>query len=243
MIASLAGLSLNIFKNKELHFQFSRVRPNGEIVGQILNIGIPVAITNCMISVLAFGINNIVLPLSVVAPAVYIACIRLQSFAIMPANGMSDANVSIIAYNLGAGMHKRILDTLRFSIIANLIIGIIVTLLFLVFTKPLLLLFNASDEMLLIGIPALRIIGISIPLLGISNILRGCLQALGRGKESFSLSVAQAVFLLGGAWLFSMSGNITLVWLSFPLMEIIRAGLAIVFVKKSFRLHNISAKT
>lgn len=243
MIASLAGLSLNIFKNKELHFQFSRVRPNGEIVGQILNIGIPVAITNCMISVLAFGINNIVLPLSVVAPAVYIACIRLQSFAIMPANGMSDANVSIIAYNFGAGKHKRILDTLRFSIIANLIIGIIVTLLFFVFTKPLLLLFNASDEMLLIGIPALRIIGISIPLLGISNILRGCLQALGRGKESFSLSVAQAVFLLGGAWLFSLTGNITLVWLSFPLMEIIRAGLAVMFVKKSFRLHNISART
>lgn len=242
IIAAFTGLILNVFKNRELHFQFSEIAPQKEIIGQILNIGIPVAITNCMISVLAFGINNIVLPLSVVAPAVYIACIRLQSFAIMPANGMSDANISIIAYNLGAGKHKRILDTLRLSIRANLMIGMMITLIFLIFAEPLLLLFNASDEMLQIGIPALRIIGLSIPLLGISNILRGCLQALGRGKESFSLSAAQAVFLLGGAWLLSMTGNITLVWLSFPLMEIVRAGLAALFVKKSFRLHNISTK-
>lgn len=242
MTASLVGLSLNILKNKELYFQFSKLSPKREIIMQILNIGIPVAITNCMISVLAFGINNIVLPLSVIAPAVYIACIRLQSFAVMPANGMSDANVSIIAFNLGAGKHERILSTLKLSIFANLIISIIVVFVFLVFTKPLLLLFNASDEMLLIGIPALRIIGLSIPLIGISNILRGCLQALGRGKESFCLSIAQAVFLLGGAWLFSLTGNIALVWLSFPLMEIIRAGLAALFVKKSFHSCSISAK-
>lgn len=241
MIASLIGLSLNIFKNRELHFQFSKLHPDKKLIGQILSIGIPVAITNCMISVLAFGINNIVLPLSLVAPAVYIACIRLQSFAIMPANGMSDANVSIIAFNLGAGKHERIISALRLSIIANLVIGVIVTLAFWTFTKPLLLLFNASDEMLLIGTPALKIIGLSIPLIGISNILRGCLQALGCGRESFSLSIAQAVFLLGGAWLLSLTGNITLVWLSFPIMEVIRVAFAILFVKKGFQKHNITA--
>lgn len=240
MIAGLIGFGLNISKNKEVTFRFPDKKPDMEIIRQILNIGIPVAITNCMISVLAFGINNIVLPLSVVAPAVYVACIRLQSFAAMPANGMSDANVSIIAFNLGAGKNKRILDTLRLSIFANLAIGITAAVAFFIFTEPLLLLFNASDEMLRIGIPALRTIGSSIPLIGISNILRGCLQALGRGKDSFGLSVVQAVFLLGGAWLFSLTGNLDMVWLSFPLMEVVRAGLAVALVRKSFCCCGIS---
>lgn len=238
-VACFTGICLNVCKNKELSFRMSEVMFELEIVKQILNVGIPVTITNCMISVLTFGINNILLPLSVIAPAVYIACIRLQSFAIMPANGISDANVSIIAFNYGAGQSKRIIETIKVGIYADIIISLLVMVIFLIIPERLLLLFNASEKMLSIGIPALRIIGLGIPFLGISNILRGCLQALGRGKESFLLSVAQAIFLLGGAWLFSQTKNITLVWISFPLMEFIRAMLAVLFVKHSFKICNI----
>lgn len=235
VIACFVGLYLNVSRNKKLKFEVSELKFDIKLIKEILNIGIPVTITNCMISILTFGMNNILLPLSVVAPAVYIACIRLQSFAIMPANGISDANVSIIAYNLGAGNNKRIKETLKVGISADIIVSIIVTVIFLAIPKQLLQLFNASEEMIRIGIPALRIIGLGIPFLGISNILRGCLQALGRGKESFLLSIAQAVLLIGGAWIFAQTGKITFVWISFPLMELLRAILASVFVQHSLK--------
>lgn len=233
-IAALMGLVLNLAKNREVKFTRGGLLPQQEVIAEILNIGIPVALSQSMISVLAFGINNILLSLSALAPAVYVVYIRLQSFVLMPANGLSDANVSIIAYNYGAKQRERVTETLKKSMIANLVIGIFSAAAFFLLPERLLSIFNASPEMMRIGVPAIRIICVSIPLTGSTNILRGFLQAMGRGRESLLLAIAQAVLLLGGAWLWSLTGRVNLVWLAFPIMEVFRLLLAGRFVRKTY---------
>lgn len=178
-VAALAGLFLNLRFNKEIRFTGKGFLPDGAVLKEIVKVGIPAALSQCLISVLAFGMNNILLSLSALAPGIYVIYIRLQSFVIMPAGGMSTAGISIVAYNLGAGNKTRIMETLKKSIRVNLVITLSGTVVFLATPQLLLALFNASDAMLEIGVPALRIIAASLVLTTTTQILTGFLQAMG----------------------------------------------------------------
>lgn len=168
--------------------------------------------------------------LSPLAPGIYVIYIRLQSFVIMPSSGMSSAGISIIAYNYGAREKERIMDTLWKSLRVNAVIAVAGILVFLIFPAQLLAMFNASGEMMKMGIQALRFIAAVLLLTTTTQILSGFLQAMGQGTASFIVSISQAVFLLLFAWLFAQTGSTTLVWLAFPAMEIIRFAIAAIMV-------------
>lgn len=234
-VAALVGLCLNVKFNKEIRLHSSGFIPNGKIIAEILKVGIPVALSQCLISVISFGMNNILLSLSAVAPGIYVIYIRLQSFVIMPAGGMSTAGISIIAYNYGAGKPTRIIDTLKKSVWVNLIVAAVGTVIFFAIPEVLLSLFDSSKEVLAIGIPALRIIAASLLFTTTTQILSGFLQALGRGTDSFVIAVTQAIFLLLSAWLLSLTGSAVLVWLAFPIMEILRFIIAVFFTRATYK--------
>lgn len=234
-IAALVGLWLNVRFNKELRLHRAGFLPNGTVIAEILRVGIPVALSQCLISVISFGMNNILLSLSAVTPGIYVIYIRLQSFVIMPSGGMSTAGISIIAYNYGAGNPKRIMDTLKASISVNLIIAAVGTIVFLAVPEALLSLFDASDAVLAIGVPALRIIAASLLFTTTTQILSGFLQALGRGTDSFVIAITQAVFLLLSAWLLSLTGSAVLVWFAFPIMEVLRFIIAVAFTQAAHK--------
>lgn len=234
-VAALVALSLNLKFNKDVKFEVGGFVPNGGIIAEILKVGIPVALSQSLISVLAFGMNNILLSLSAVAPGIYVIYIRLQSFVIMPASGMSTAGISIIAYNYGAGNRERIMETLKKSIMVNLIVAVAGMIVFLAVPELLLAMFNASDAVLKIGVPALRIIAASLLLTTTTQILTGFLQTLGRGTDSFVIAITQAVFLLLAAWLLSLTGSAILVWLAFPIMEVLRFIIGVFLVKRTYK--------
>ncbi len=234
-VAALTGLFLNIRFNRNVHVSKAAFAVNWPIIGEIVKIGIPVALSQCLIAVMAFGMNNILLKLSALAPGIYVIFIRLQSFVVMPSGGMSSAGISIIAYNYGAKEKQRIMDTLWVSLRVNLVIAVAGMLVFLLFPRQLLAMFNASAAMAEIGIPALRMIAGAMVLTTTTQILSGFLQALGQGTASFAVAVSQAAFLLAGAWLLSLTGSAVLVWLAFPIMEIMRFIIATAMVGRTYR--------
>ena len=235
MVAAVIGLILNLKKNHAVKFSKNGLKPNAKITEEIIKIGVPVALAQCLISVISFGMNNILLRLSAVAPAIYVIYIRLQSFVIMPSGGLSTAGISIIAYNYGAKKGKRVFDTLKTSLKANLIVAVIGTIIFLAIPGALLAMFHASDAIYEIGVPALRIVAASLVLTTTTQMLNGFLQSMGKGKDSFIIAISQAVFLLTSAWLLSLTGSAVLVWLAFPIMEIIRFTMAVIFTVRTHR--------
>lgn len=234
-VAALVGLGLNIRFNRNVHISGAAFTANWPIIGEIVKIGVPVALSQCLIALMAFGMNNILLKLSALAPGIYVIFIRLQSFVVMPSSGMSNAGISIIAYNYGAKEKRRVVDTLRISLRVNLVIALIGMLVFLLFPRQLLAMFNASDAMAEIGIPALRMIAGAMVLTTSTQILSGFLQALGQGTASFVVAISQAAFLLLSAWLLSLTGSAVLVWLAFPIMEVLRFVIAAVMVGHTYQ--------
>ena len=235
MIAAGIAWTLNLKWNRDIHWNRAAFRPKTDVISEIIKIGIPVALSQCLISILAFGMNAVLLPLSSVAPAVYVVYIRLQTFATMPANGISNAIISLVAYNYGARKKERILKIMKTGILWTILFTLISVVIFQIFPGMLLGMFDASSAMLSIGIPAFHIISVGMPIMCFVTMLVSFLQAMGKGTPGFLLAIAQAILLPGVAWLLGLSGNITLVWASFPIVEGMRVLIIIPFVIDTYR--------
>ena len=228
---------LNFKKNKEIVFNFKTFKPSKSVIAEIYRVGIPSILLASIGSVMTYLMNLILGAFTMTAVAVFGVYFKLNSFIFMPVFGMNNALVPIIAYNYGARNRKRITGTLKRGVIIILCIMSFGTVLFELFPEFLLGLFNASPEMLEIGVPALRIIAIHFPVAAICIIFMSCFQALGMGITSMVVSfVRQLVVLLPVAYLLSLTGVLSSVWWCFPVAEISALILSSFFMIKVFKV-------
>ena len=185
---------------------------------------------------MTFGMNKILIAFTSTATAVFGVYFKLQSFVFMPVFGLNNGTVPIIAYNFGAGRPDRIVKTLKLSIAYAVSIMIAGLLLFNLAAENLLMIFNASDSMLEIGVPALKIISLSFILAGFGIACSSLFQAMGHGMLSLWVSVLrQLVILLPAAFLFAKTLGLSYVWFAFPLAEVFSAGISAVFLRHVYK--------
>lgn len=233
---AVLGLILNLFLNKELDFHPRYLRLKGQIVGQIYAVGVPSMVMNTVGSVMVFGLNQILMSFTDTATAVFGVYFKLQSFIFMPVFGLNNGMVPIIAYNYGARNRKRILDTMKLAILAAMGIMLVGLAIAELFPAQLLGIFNASEEMLAIGVPALRIICSCFVFAGFGIVSSSVFQALGHGVLSMMISIVrQLLVILPAAYLLSLSGRLELVWLSFPISELFSVVMCVIFTRRIIR--------
>ena len=233
IVAAIFAFILNIRVNKEIQLRFREFRPDKEIIGKIYSVGLPSIIMQSIGSVMVYGLNKILIAFSSTATAVFGVYFKLQSFIFMPVFGLNNGMVPILAFNYGARKRERMVDTIKYSVIYALIIMTAGTLAFWLFTDKLLLLFAASDHMMSMGIPALRIISIHFPIAAFCIIIGSVFQALGRAVYSMINSIMrQVVVLLPVAYLLSLTGEVNNVWWSFPIAELMSFTVTMLFLIK-----------
>ena len=186
---------------------------------------------NSIGSVMTFGLNKILFAFTSTATAVLGIYFKFQSFVFMPIFGLNNGMVPIVAYNYGAQKKKRMLDTVRLSVITAVCIMLLGLVCIQFLAPQILLLFNASSDMLTIGVPALKTVSLSFIFAGYCIIVSSMFQALGNGLLSMTISILrQLVVLLPAAWLLSLSGKVSLVWWAFPIAEIFSVVLCTIFL-------------
>lgn len=231
--AGTLAFVFNVTKNKELHLHFKGFRPSGQIIGTIYRVGIPSIIMQSIGSIMTFSLNQILIAFSSTATAVFGVYFKLQSFVFMPIFGLNNGMVPIIAYNYGAKRKDRLMKTYRLSIglaVAIMSLGMIV---FLLIPDKLFMLFDASDHMLSMGIPALRIICVHFPVAAFCIITGSLFQALGNAVYSMINSICrQLIVLLPAAYLLAQLGNVNYVWWAFPIAEVASGLVTVLFLFK-----------
>lgn len=231
IVACILGFILNRAKNHELQLSLRTFRPNKSIIGHIYSVGIPSIIMSSVGSVMTFGMNKILIGFSSTATAVFGVYFKLQSFIFMPVFGLNNGTVPIIAYNYGARKPDRIMKTLKLAIVYAVSIMFIGFLVFQAIPGKLLMIFNASELMLEIGIPALKTISLSFLFAGYCIVCSSMFQALGHGMMSLWTSVIrQLVVLLPVAFVLSRIGGLSYVWYAYPIAELFSLGLSTVFL-------------
>ena len=215
------GLIFNLTANRELNLSFRRFKPEWQVIRTILTVGVPSILMQAIGSVMSFGMNQILLSFVSTAAAVFGVYFKLQSIIFMPVFGLNNGMVPIIAYNYGAKNLERMRKTTKLAAISATVLMLIGLAVMQAVPDKLLLLFKADENMLGIGVSALRIISMSFVFAGFGIVISSVFQALGNGMYSLILSfIRQVVVLLPVAWLMSLTGRLELVWLSFPIAEV-----------------------
>lgn len=221
IIAFIIAVILNKKKNTDIDLKLKEFRPNLKIIGRIYSIGIPSIIMVAVGSIMTFSINKIVIAFTETAAAVFGVYFKLQSFVFMPLFGMNNGVIPIISFNYGARNKQRVMKTIGVAILFALFFMAIGLAAMQILPKELLSIFNASDQMIKIGVPALKTISISYIFAGFSVVLISVFQAFGKGLFSMSISIArQLVVLVPCAYLLSKTGELDNVWWAFPIAEV-----------------------
>lgn len=221
-VAALVAGFCNHRYNHDVKLKFHGFRLDFHIIGTIYAVGIPTIIMQSIGSVMTYCMNRILIEFSSTATAVFGVYFKLQSFFFMPVFGLNNGITPIIAYNYGAGQRKRMLKTIKLSMLVAFFLTFIGFLCFEGIPQILLSLFNASDEMLTIGVPALRIIGIHYLIAWFCIVSGTVFQALGKAFFSMIVSIMRQLFvLIPAAYILAKLGGLHVVWWSFPIAEVI----------------------
>lgn len=232
-VGALVVAYLCIRKEKDIDIGFRYMKPDFKIIRDIYAVGIPSIIMISISSVTIFSMNQILAKFSITAVALLGIYFKLQSFIFMPVFGLNNGIIPIVGYNYGAGNKERMRETIFLGMRYAVTIMLIGTLIMMVFPDKLLGMFNASDQMMDIGRVAFRIICISFPFAAISIISIGVFQAIGKGTLSMIISIIrQLVVLVPLAYLFSLTGNLSMVWWSVIIAELVAVSICIRNIRK-----------
>ncbi len=231
--ATLLAVFFHNKYNKEIVVRRRGFKLDKTTIQNIYKIGVPSIIMQSIGSLTTFCMNNILLMFSSTAATVFGVYFKLQSFVFMPVFGLTNGMIPIVAYNYGARKKKRIYGTLKLSIciaVGIMILGVVV---FQLFPKTLLGMFDASENMIAIGVPALRTISLSFAFAGYSIICGSLFQALGNGVYSMMVSIArQIVVIIPVAFIFAKLFGLDMVWWSYPIAEIVSVVMTTIFLKR-----------
>jgi len=225
VIGQFAGAICGYFYNRRfnteipLHFT---LRPKLRCVGSILRVGIPTTVMQVLVSVTGIAVNTILSGFSATAVAVSGLCIKLQNFVLIGPRGINNGLIPLIAYNYGAKKKERIYACLRWAVLDGFAFMAVILLLLELLPVPILRLFDASEQMMAMGVPAIRLLAVSWfgCVFGLS--LGVAFQALGKGTYSMILTVTRQVILLLPLLLISAGmDSLPLVWLSYTAVELL----------------------
>lgn len=230
IVAGIMAFIMNYKVNHEVELKFGGFRPSWTIIKGIYIVGVPSIIMQSIGSVMVYTMNQILISFSSTATAVFGVYYKLQSFIFMPIFGLNNGMVPIIAFNYGARNKERLTKTVKLSMVYAASIMAIGTAVFQLIPDKLFMLFEASEHMLSMGVPALRIISISFILASVCIVASSTFQALGSAVYSMIMSICrQLVVLVPVAYFLSKLGNVNYVWWSFPIAELMSLTLTIVF--------------
>lgn len=239
-VAALLAIFFNIKRNPDIHLSWKCLRPDIAIIKSIYSVGLPSIVMQSIGSIMVFGMNKILLGFTATATAVFGIYFKMQSFVMMPVIGLNGGVVPIVAYNYGARKPARIMKTYKLAICYALLIMSLGTALFQTFPEVLLSLFadspEAAEELMAVGIPALRTISLHFPVAAYCIITGSVFQALGYGVLSLINSfIRQLVVLLPSAFILSRIGGLSAIWFAFLFAEVSSLIVSTIFIRRVYR--------
>lgn len=235
ILAMCFSLYISLTKSHDVHISLKNFKINFKTIKAIYEVGFPSIIMQSIGSIMTMGMNSILIGFSEAAVSVFGVYFKLQSFIFMPVFGLTHGIMPIIGYNFGARNKKRVIDALKIGIYIATIIMAIGTAIFVLIPDKLLLIFNASEQMLEIGVIALRTISACFVFAAVGIMLSTVFQAIGMGNKSLISSILrQLVVILPCAYLLSKLG-LNYVWLAFPLSEVVSMIVCIIFFYQIYK--------
>ena len=234
-VAMSIGLVFLFRFKHEVKIELSGFRVHPKTLHDIYAVGVPGIIMQALASVMIGGLNAILIIYSESAVAVLGVYFRLQNFIFMPVFGLMQGAMPIFGYNFGARIKSRLIRTYKFTFVFAMAIMILGFLLFQTFPEFLMSLFKASDEMMDIGVRALRIVSICFLPAAFGITSSTLFQATGHGLMSLIVSLLrQLIIVLPLSAILAHFFGLDYFWYAFPLSEVFALSAEVYFLRRLY---------
>ena len=233
-VGLFAGILINRRWNREITYTLT-LKPDRASIRTILRVGIPSSLVQILSSFVAVVLNTVLLVFSSTAVAVYGVCSRMMGLCTMGVHGINLGLIPITAYNYGARKPERIQSAVSWAMRYSVLFFMPFLLLLELLPGTVLRLFNASEHMLSIGTPAVRILAVAWLIAIPAQVVASALQGLSRPRPGMVLTMLrQAVLPVLLALVLSLTGWLPSIWLSFVIAELACIPPAILYWKKNW---------
>lgn len=238
VIGQITGACIGFFLVRRLRrtfpFSLRRFRFSPELTGDILRIAAPAVVMQSLSSFMTLGLNQILNLVSETAVFVLGVYFKIQSFVFMPIFGVNNGLIPIISYNYGAKDASRISQSIRFGLQLSICTGLGGTVILSLAASPLLrYCFQASDEAIEMGVPALRMTALAFAVASVSIVLSSAFQSLDRSSCSLLVSLLRQILFLLPIALLLVQVRPERVWLCFLFAELLTAAAAIPLYRRT----------
>lgn len=220
-VSAVAAIWLNRVKNPVVNVNFKHYKMQKAVVAQIYKVGFPTIVTQSTGSLMVAAVNGILMPFSSTAVAFFGIYYKLQNFLFMPMNGLGQAAIPIVGFCYGSKNNSRIREAVRTILPAGIAISLLATAVFLAVPSWLLGLFSPGEDLLQIGVPALRIISVTFVFASVTMILGYAMSGLGNGMVNMmGTALRQLIIFIPLARLFASCFGISYVWYAMWISEV-----------------------
>lgn len=237
VIGQCTGMMIGIvilIKSKIINFvDLFKIKFEKDICLEIYKVGFPTTIKEAVSSFITLILNKILAGFSEDAIAVWGVYSQLQKFVIIIVYGFNYGMIPILAYNYGAKNKNRIKECIKIFLKISIIVTLIGQLVFLIFTRQLIQIYDNSGELLYIALTAFRILSIGFVFAGISLVISAIFQAFGNGIYSLIVNLSrQLIVTLPLIWILKSFIGLNGIWIAFSLAELITMIISICLYKK-----------
>lgn len=237
----LIALFFHFKSNKSVDKGLKYIKPQAKLMKGIYAVGLPAMIAQALMSFMTYGINIILVQVNEGLVTAYGLYYKIQQFVLFAAFGLRDTITPIVSFSYGMQDKRRIIDGIKYGVLYTFIIMVVGTTALELCAGPLCSVYKLSGTTENLCISATRIISAGFVFAGISIALQGVFQALGCGLSSLIISICrQLLFILPIAWMFTLFisadlRNAWIVWLTFPMAEIVTAVIAFGLMFRAYK--------
>ena len=234
-----ASMSIYFFffrKHSSYNIKAAYFKPDWSLMGEVLLIGFPSLAKNLSASLVVIVTNNLLkITGGDVALGVFAIVNRLYAGLNMPHTGIMQGMQPLVGYNFGQKKLGRVWETIRLSLSASVVYGLLVLIICLLLPVALISLLSNEPAIIAEGPTALRLLALAYPLTGVSMITAAAFQSAGRAREALYLTLGGIILvklpvLLLASYLFSTNG----IWAAEACSELILCLASFFMLRKFF---------
>ena len=230
-----------------IRFRRHAWRPKGYIFRNILLIGMSPFLMNIAASAVVALLNNQLLRFGGdLAVGAYGLANTFGSLSVMLILGLCQGMQPIAGYNYGAGHPLRLKEVYTLTRRINMLIGLVGAVLALTLPHAMLRMFTKEEELIQIGIPAMRFMLVMFPLVGFTITNSNFFQSIDKPWIAIVTSLSrQVLFLIPMIYIvptifMDMGGSgLTGVWASLTISDVLGALLAFLLMLSQRKVFSI----
>lgn len=234
--AVAVAMLINFKKNTILFDRIFLTRFDMGVAWTVIKIGVPTAATGIFSSFGNYFINRILVGFSATANAAFGIYTKLQSIALMVSHGVSAGLVTMYSFFYGRKDLGRMNNTLCAGELITGSWGAFCFLIFFSIPTVLMAPFAPSREMLIVGVPCFKIIGITYLTSGLMSGLNSFFQATGHSQYTFLSSFTRMVLIrVPVAYFLASFGQVGLLWWCWPISEVVSDSVSFILFLRCYK--------